>query len=226
MSKILIIEDESDLARGLKDNCEFDGHDVEVCSDGESGVARALEACPDLILLDLMLPKVSGIDVCRSLRAKSISSPIIMLTARSGDMDKLLGFEVGADDYVTKPFNIAELMARIRVHLRRQTSPVPLPERYEFGDVRIDFRRHLATKAGIPLDLTTREFDLLQYFIQHRGEPVTRDQLLDRVWGLGNYPLTRTVDIHIARLRQKIETSPEKPEFIVTIHRKGYRFLG
>jgi DNA-binding response OmpR family regulator len=226
MSKILIIEDESDLARGLKDNCEFDGYHVDVCKDGESGIAQALRGSPDLILLDLMLPKISGIDVCRNLRAKSISAPIIMLTARGADADKLLGFEVGADDYVTKPFNISELMARIRVHLRRYNSPILAPERYEFADVKIDFRRHLATKGDVTLDLTPREFDLLKYFVQHRGACVSRDELLDHVWGVNNYPLTRTVDIHIARLRQKIERFADKPEFIVTIHKKGYKFLG
>jgi DNA-binding response OmpR family regulator len=226
MNRILIIEDEADLARGLKDNCEFDGYEVELCGDGESGIARAIASSPDLILLDLMLPKVGGIDVCRNLRAKSLSIPIIMLTARGTDVDKLLGFEVGADDYVTKPFNVAELMARIRVHLRRYNPVVIGPERYEFGDIKLDFRRHLATKAGIGLDLTPREFDLLRYFIQHRGEAVTREDLLDHVWGLNNYPLTRTVDIHIARVRQKIERSADQPRFIITIHKKGYKFLG
>lgn len=211
---------------GLRDNCEYEGYEVVEARDGEEGVRKALSEKLDLILLDVMLPKKNGLDVCRELRERGVAVPIIMLTARSQETDKVIGLEVGADDYVTKPFSVRELLARVRAHLRRASRPPARIDTYRFGDVELDFRRHLAFRAGKRLALSPREFELLKFFIAHRGVAVTRDQLLDSIWGLSNYPFTRTVDNHIAKLRQKIERSPAEPEFLITIHKVGYKFLG
>ena len=211
---------------GLRDNCEYEGYDVAVARDGEEGLAKALAEHPDLILLDVMLPRKSGLDVCRELRQRGVSVPILMLTARSQEMDKVVGLEVGADDYVTKPFSIRELLARIRAHLRRSNRPPADGDNYRFGNIELNFRQHQASRAGEPMSLSPREFELMKFFIRHRGEPVTREQLLESVWDLRNYPFTRTVDNHIARLRQKIEPSPAEPEWIITVHKIGYKFLG
>lgn len=213
------------MALGLRDNCEYEGHEVSVARDGEEGLRRALEERPDLIILDVMLPKLGGLDVCRRLRAGGSVVPVIMLTARGQEIDKVLGLELGADDYVTKPFGVNELLARVRAHLRRAARPAAGVETYSFGDVTLNFRTHEATKAGRALELSAREFELLKYFVRRRGEPVTRDQLLDEVWG-NRYPFSRTVDNHIAKLRQKIESDPAEPRLIVTLHRVGYKFLG
>jgi len=223
--RILIVEDEPDMVVGLRDNLEFEGYDVIVARDGAEGIEQAVSGHPDLILLDIMLPKVSGLDVCEQLRRQGMTVPIIMLTARGQEVDKVVGLEIGADDYVTKPFSIRELVARIRAQLRRMTGDTTVPDQCRFGDVEVDFRRHQASRAGVPLALTPREFDLLKYFVAHRGTTVTRDELLDRVWGLTCYPLTRTVDNHIAKLRQKIEKQPAAPEFLLTIHKVGYKFV-
>ena len=225
MHRILIVEDEPDMVVGLRDNLEFEGYDVIVARDGAEGIEQAVSGHPDLILLDIMLPKVSGLDVCEQLRRQGMTVPIIMLTARGQEVDKVVGLEIGADDYVTKPFSIRELVARIRAQLRRMTGDTTVPDQCRFGDVEVDFRRHQASRAGVPLALTPREFDLLKYFVAHRGTTVTRDELLDRVWGLTCYPLTRTVDNHIAKLRQKIEKQPAAPEFLLTIHKVGYKFV-
>ena len=212
------------MVRGLRHNFEFEGYRVFVARDGEAAINETLHSNPDIILLDVMLPKLSGLDVCRDLRAKGITTPIIMLTARGQETDKIVGLEVGADDYVTKPFSIKELLARVRAHLRRSTNGVRTLERYRFGDVELDFKKYRAVRAGRPIDLSPREFEILKCLILHENEIVTRDQLLDEVWGLQNYPITRTVDNHIAKLRQKIEASPSEPEHIITVHRIGYRF--
>jgi len=212
------------MVRGLRHNLEFEGYQVCVARDGEAGINETFHSKPDIILLDVMLPKLSGLDVCRHLRAKDITTPIIMLTARGQETDKVVGLEVGADDYVTKPFSIKELLARVRAHLRRASNGVRTLERYKFGDVELDFRKYRAVRAGRPIDLSPREFEILKFLILHENEIVTRDQLLDEVWGLENYPITRTVDNHIAKLRQKIEVSPAEPEHIITVHRIGYRF--
>lgn len=226
MLKILIIEDEPDMVLGLRDNLEYEGFEVLAANDGEAGLQCALNERPDLILLDVMLPKLSGLDVCRSLRRQGIETPIIMLTARGQEIDKVVGLELGADDYVTKPFGLRELLARVRAHLRRATKRLTSDETWRFGDLEVDFRKYQALKCGKPLEMSAREFELLKYFSQHRGETITRDQLLDEVWGYNNFPLTRTVDNHIARLRQKIEANPADPQFIITVHRVGYKFLG
>lgn len=225
MSKLLIIEDERDLVMGLKDNFEFEGYQVCAAYDGESGVESARRENPDLILLDVMLPKMNGLDVCRQLRRQGVETPILMLTARGAEMDKVVGLEVGADDYITKPFSLREVLARVRAALRRARGRLTEPESFEFAGVQVNFRQHQATKAGKPLDLSPRELAMLLFLVQHREETVTRDQLLDEVWGLNNYPFTRTVDNHIAKLRQKIEDSPSEPRHIITVHRVGYKFI-
>ncbi|MGH9940289.1 MAG: response regulator transcription factor [Blastocatellia bacterium] len=226
MPRILIIEDEPEMVLGLRDNLEYEGFEVITAEDGETGLNRALNSQPDLILLDVMLPRLSGLDVCRRLRGHDVAAPIIMLTARGQEIDKVLGLEIGADDYVTKPFSLRELLARVRAHLRRAARRPAEIERYCFGGIELDFRKYEAFKSGAPLEMTPREFELLKYFIRHRGETVTRDQLLDDVWGYDNFPLTRTVDNHIARLRQKIEETPAEPQYIITVHRIGYKFTG
>jgi len=226
LQRVLIIEDEPDMVLGLKDNFEYEGYDVVVARDGKEGISRALADKPDLILLDIMLPKISGLDVCRQLRTSGVDTPVIMLTARGQEIDKVIGLETGADDYVTKPFSIKELLARVRAHLRRASKRVAEIETYAFGEIHLDFRKYQATKEGQPIELSPREFELLKYFIQHHGETITRDQLLDDVWGYDNYPFTRTIDNHIAKLRQKIEQIPAEPRYIITVHRVGYRFLG
>lgn len=225
MTKVLIIEDEPNMVLGLKDSCEYEGYEVSVAHDGKEGLEKASTEKPDIILLDVMLPLMSGIDVCRTLRTRGIETPILMLTARGQEIDKVVGLEVGADDYVTKPFSIKELLARIRAHLRRATKQVVNIDSFTFGDVELNFRKYTARKGGRALDLSAREFEILRYLIRRRGEIVTRDQLLDEVWGYDSTPVTRTVDNHIAKLRQKIEQDPAEPQHIITVHRLGYRFV-
>jgi DNA-binding response OmpR family regulator len=225
VTKVLIIEDEPNMIIGLKDSCEYEGYEVLVARDGKEGLEKASTEKPDIILLDVMLPVMSGIDVCRTLRTRGIETPILMLTARSQEMDKVVGLEVGADDYVTKPFSIKELLARIRAHLRRAAKQVAALESFSFADVELNFKKFVARKGGQALELSAREFEILHYLILRRGETVTRDQLLDEVWGYDSTPITRTVDNHIARLRQKIEQDPSAPQHIITVHRLGYRFI-
>jgi two-component system alkaline phosphatase synthesis response regulator PhoP len=226
MATILIVEDEPDMATGLRDNLEFEGYEVRIARDGEEALASAAEWAPDLILLDLMLPRRNGLDVCRELRHRGMRVPIIMLTARGQETDKVVGLEIGADDYVTKPFSVRELMARVHVQLRRTVCENAAVEKFRFGEVELDFKRQHAARAGHRLHLTAREFDILKYFVRRRGETISRDELLDKVWGLRAYPLSRTVDNHIAKLRQKIERLPTEPEYLITVHGLGYKFLG
>lgn len=225
LAKILIIEDEPEMLSGLKDNFAYEGYEVFVARDGEEGLRRALEISPNVILLDVMLPKVSGLDVCRRLRRKGLEAPIIMLTARGQEIDKIIGLEIGADDYVTKPFSIQELLARVRALIRRASARVTTCETCHFADVEVDFKCYQAKKRGIAIELSIREFEILKYMAMHEGEVVTRDELLDKIWGYSNYPVTRTVDNHIAKLRQKLENDAAKPQHILTIHRAGYKFI-
>lgn len=225
LTKVLIIEDEPNMIIGLKDSCQYEGYEVVVARDGREGLEKGITENPDIILLDVMLPVMSGLDVCRTLRARGIETPILMLTARGEEMDKVVGLEVGADDYVTKPFGLKELLARIRALLRRATKQVAEIESFSFGDVELNFKKFIASRNGNTLDLSAREFEILRYLIRHRGEIVTRDQLLDEVWGYDSTPITRTVDNHIAKLRQKIEQDPSSPKHIITVHRIGYRFV-
>jgi two-component system alkaline phosphatase synthesis response regulator PhoP len=225
MSKILIIEDEPDMVLGLKDNFEFEGYEVQTAADGVTGLERARAAKPDLLILDIMLPKLSGLEVCKTLRGEGFEAPIIMLTARGQEIDKVVGLELGADDYVTKPFSIRELLARVRAILRRTEGRKQRLARYRFADVELDFEAYRARRAGEPLDMSPREFELLRYLIERKGDTVTRDQLLEDVWGYESYPSTRTVDTHIAKLRAKIGDSGSEPRWILTIHGVGYKFV-
>jgi DNA-binding response OmpR family regulator len=225
LAKVLIIEDEPNMVLGLKDSCEYEGYEVAVACDGKEGLEKASTEKPDIILLDVMLPLMSGLDVCRTLRNRGFEIPILMLTARGEEMDKVVGLEVGADDYVTKPFSIKELLARVRAHLRRSSKQLVELESFSFGDVELNFKKLTARKGGQALEVSAREFEILRYLIRHRGETVTRDQMLDEVWGYDSTPITRTVDNHIAKLRQKIEQDPSEPQHIITVHRLGYRFI-
>jgi DNA-binding response OmpR family regulator len=224
-TRILIIEDEPAMVAGLRDNFEYEGYDVISADDGVSGLERVLAEDPDLIVLDVMMPRMSGLEVCKQVKARRPSIPIIMLTARGQEIDKVLGLELGADDYVTKPFSIRELMARIRAVLRRVPPQAPLPDVYRFGDIEVNVRGNQVRRAGGAVELSAKEFALLAYFISHPGETLSRDRLLDAVWGYQNYPNTRTVDTHIVHLRHKVEPDPEQPRFIVTVHGTGYKFV-
>jgi len=225
-AKILIVEDEPNMVAGLRDNFEFEGYAVITARDGVEGLQRALDESPDLVVLDVMMPRMSGLEVCKQLRAKRGSIPIIMLTARGQEVDKVVGLELGADDYVTKPFSIRELLARVKAVLRR-TAVVPKDmDRHSFADVEVDLKRCRVLKAGKVLDVSSKEFELLKYFICHSGEILSRDRLLEKVWGYENYPTTRTVDTHLVRLRQKLEPDPEQPQYFLTVHGTGYQFVG
>jgi two-component system alkaline phosphatase synthesis response regulator PhoP len=225
MAKILIVEDEADMARGLQFNLEARGYEVEIARDGEAGYQAAIAGRPDLVLLDVMLPKRDGYDVCRALRKVQPTLPILMLTAKGREDDVVLGLKLGADDYVKKPFSVAELMARIETLLRRAPSG-GRPERVTFGDVAVDFVRHQATRSGAPLELTAKEFEILRFFAANQGAVVSRDTLLNAVWGYDSAPNTRTVDAHMVKLRQKIETQPHEPRHLLTVHGIGYKFIG
>ncbi|HYV74659.1 MAG TPA: response regulator transcription factor [Candidatus Binatia bacterium] len=225
-AKILVVEDEPNMVAGLRDNFEFEGYQVITARDGVEGLQRALEESPDLVVLDVMMPRMSGLEVCKQLRAKRGSIPIIMLTARGQEVDKVVGLELGADDYVTKPFSIRELLARVKAVLRR-TSVLPKDQdRRSFGEVEVDLRKCRVLRSGKPIDISSKEFELLKYFIVHSGETLSRDRLLEDVWGYDNYPTTRTVDTHLVRLRQKLEPDPEQPQYFLTVHGTGYRFVG
>ncbi len=224
MPRILIVDDEPEMVRGLEDNLRFEGYQTVAAGDGKRGLALALSEAPDLILLDVMMPGMSGWDLCRALRQRGFDTPVIMLTARGEEVDRVLGLELGADDYVTKPFSLRELMARIRAVLRRP-GPRQKFEEFAFGDVRVHLRARQAFKGGREVRLTRKEFDLLRYLVEHPGEVITRDRLLDEVWGYERFPTTRTVDTHILRLRQKFESDPERPAHILTAHGQGYRFV-
>jgi len=226
MRKVLIVEDDQAMAVALRDGFTYEGYAVNVARDGAAGLRMAEERSHDLVILDVMLPRMSGLDVCRQLRSSGNETPIIMLTARGQEIDKVLGLKTGADDYVTKPFSFLELMARVEAVLRRTSKSLETVEQVSFGDVELNFKTFEAKKGGRALDLSPREFKMMKYFVEHRGEVVTRDQLLDHVWGYEGLPLTRTVDMHIAKLRQKIEDTPSDPRHVITVHRVGYKFTG
>jgi DNA-binding response OmpR family regulator len=226
MKRILVIEDEPQMLLGLRDNLELEGYEVATASDGDEGLAKAASFQPDLVILDVMLPRKNGFEVCRELRARSNATPVVMLTARNQETDKVLGLELGADDYVTKPFSITELLARVRAVLRRAGSRPPAADVYRIGDLEIDFRVHQARRGKQRVEFTAREFELLRYFVTHIGQVVTREQILNEVWGYEEFPTTRTIDNFVAKLRQKIERAPHAPEHILTIHGSGYKFVG
>ncbi len=227
MHKILIVEDEEDLANGLEINFRKEGYTVLKAGSGEAAVNLAIQENPDLMILDVMLPGISGLDVCRELRKKSIEIPIIMLTARGDEIDRVVGLEVGADDYMTKPFSLRELQARVRAHLRRKSPRSPEPvSRYRFGQVEMDFVKYEATVRGKPVEMTQKEYEIMRFFILHRGEVVSRDRLLNEVWGYEAYPTSRTVDTHIMKLRKKVEEDPSNPKYLLSVYGEGYKFVG
>jgi two-component system alkaline phosphatase synthesis response regulator PhoP len=225
--RVLLVEDEESLVLTVRDRLVNEGYGVEVAMDGETAVETARRGMFDVILLDVALPRKNGFDVCRDLRNHSVQTPVLMLTARGQIIDRILGLKLGADDYLTKPFDMAELLARIEALLRRSRNLAGVePECYGFGEVRIDFRRAEVTNERNVVDLSVLELKLLRYLIEHRGAVISREELLDKVWGYDAMPVTRTVDVHVASLRQKLERNPSRPEFIVTVHGLGYKFLG
>jgi DNA-binding response OmpR family regulator len=226
MSRMLIIEDEPDMVTGLRDSFELEGFEVRSAGDGITGLELARTTNPDVVILDVMLPRMSGIEVCKALRQERREVPILMLTARGQEVDKIIGLEMGADDYVTKPFSLRELIARVHALLRRaQGAPPVRLESYTFGSVRLDFKAYRATRGKHRLDLSPREFDLLRYLIEHKGETVAREKLLNDVWGYDGHVNSRTVDAHITKLRAKIGDNGAQPRFIITVHGVGYRFV-
>jgi two-component system alkaline phosphatase synthesis response regulator PhoP len=224
--KVLVVEDEPGLILTLTDRLRSEGHEVEVVADGDTAFETARAGSFDLIVLDLALPRRNGLDVCRDLRREGVDTPILMLTARSDLTDKVVGLKLGADDYLTKPFEMMELLARVEALLRRSGRALAGPGAYAFGDVRVDFRKAEVFRSGAAVTLSALEYKLLAYLIERRGVVLSRDELLDRVWGYDATPTTRTVDVHVASLRQKIEPNPAKPRWILTVHGLGYRFDG
>ena len=226
MPKVLIVEDDDAMATALNDGFRYEGYEVVLVRDGVEGLRMSKEAKPDLMILDVMMPKMNGLDVCREIRKAGNPVPIIMLTARGQEIDKVLGLKLGADDYVTKPFGFLELMARVEAVLRRASGRAAQVESYQFGDVTADFEKGEIRKKGDLIEFSPREIRLLQYLIDNRGKVVAREKLLDAVWDYDSAPVTRTVDMHIAKLRKKIEVSPAEPRYIVTVHGMGYKFTG
>jgi DNA-binding response OmpR family regulator len=226
MPKILIVEDEPEMLRGLRDNLEFENYEVDSAGDGQTGLNKIVDHAYDLIILDIMLPKLSGLEVCKRARERGVSTPIIMLTARGEEIDKVLGLELGADDYITKPFGVRELIARIKAVLRRaEGSPGGASDQMILGSLWIDFASYNATRDERPIVLSPREFEIMKYMWQHRNKTVTRDELLTQVWGYDESMSTRTVDNFILKLRQKIEKDPASPKHIITIHGFGYKLV-
>ncbi|MGA1192485.1 MAG: response regulator transcription factor [Bdellovibrionota bacterium] len=223
-SVIGVIEDDESVRRSLQLNLELEGYRVVVASNGEEGISLVDQHSPDLLILDVMMPKKDGLQTCKELRNKGISTPLILLTARSAEVDKVLGLELGADDYLAKPFGMRELVARVKALLRRTQSSAEV-DKVEFDDVVVDFRAYKTERAEQPIELSAREYRLLRYLVAKNGSVVSRDELLDEVWGYNSYPSTRTVDNHIARLRQKIERDVTQPQRIITVHGVGYKFV-
>lgn len=226
-SKILLIEDEAGLVLTIQDRLEEERYEVDVANDGETGFEKAYSSTYDLIILDLMLPKKGGLDICRDLRQKGVETPILMLTAKGQVIDKVLGLKLGANDYMQKPFEMMELLARVEVQLRKKTSEKKEPEAgtVTIGDVEINFQSIEVKKLGETLNLSSKEFQLLKFMVENEGVILSRDQLLNEVWGYDALPSTRTVDVHIAWLRQKLETDSRHPEHIQTVHGFGYKFV-
>jgi len=226
MYKILIVEDDRAILKALEANLTAEGYEVETVTDGATGLGRASDPSQDLILLDLMLPKISGEDICRRLRQDGITTPILLLTAKSEEEHRVTGFELGADDYVAKPFSIRELLGRIQAILRRAAGQKHLLAHYHFADVSLDFVKMEARKGKQSVVLTTREFAILRLMVSNKGVVISRDRLLNEVWGYDAYPTTRTVDNQIVKIRQKLENDPENPRYILTVRGTGYKFVG
>ncbi|MFC2130516.1 response regulator transcription factor [Bacteroidota bacterium] len=225
MKKILIVEDDPAILMGLETALTEENFEIISIDDGEKGYNYALKKNPDLIILDIMLPNKNGLDICRELRKKNIHTPILMLTSKKEEIDKVLGFETGADDYVTKPFSIMELKMRVKALLRRSDPPKKELEVFEFSDITIDFKKHEVLKNNEPLNISAKELQILKYLIEREGEVVSRDKMLDDVWGYDNFPTTRTVDNYILSIRKKIEDDSTKPKHLITIHTVGYKFV-
>ena len=225
MTRLLVVEDDPSILRGLADNLKFESYDVLTAADGESAYRLIHERKPDLVVLDLMLPNMSGYDVCRRVRSEGVTTPIVMLTARGEEWDRVLGLDLGADDYITKPFSVRELLARIRAVLRRTQAAHGQVDELAFDDVVVDFRKYEARRGGTALDMTRKEFGLLRLLASRAGEVVTRDELLDEVWGYEAMPTTRTVDNHVASVRAKLERNPAEPRHLLTIRGVGYRWV-
>jgi DNA-binding response OmpR family regulator len=228
MKRILIIEDDISILKGLKDVLTFKSYDILTATDGASGYEMAVEKMPDLIILDIMLPKMDGFTLCKKLRDAGNMTPVLMLTARGEEPDKVQGLDIGADDYVTKPFSLPELLARVRALLRRRSEKEldkKPPDSLKLGNVFLDFKKYEAKKGGQPLSLTPKEFGVLRCLAVRAGDVVTRDELLDEVWGYDKYPTTRTVDNHLAQLRSKIEENPSDPRYLITVHGVGYKLV-
>ena len=226
-ARVLLVEDEPGLQLALTDRLVAEGYRVEAAADGNTAVQRATTEPFDIIILDVMLPGRDGFDVAKTVRQQGVQTPILMLTARTQVVDRVVGLKLGADDYLTKPFEVAELLARIEALLRRApaSSGVSL-ERFQFGNVLVDVRKAEVTKDGVLLDLSAKEFHLLRYFMEHRGATISREELLTEVWGYQAMPSTRTVDVHVAWLRQKLEPNSRVPQYILTVHGLGYKFVG
>ena len=225
MATILIAEDESDLAMGLKDNLQFEGYNVVTAPDGEAALIAVQEHSPDLVLLDVMMPKLDGLEVCRRIRESGYMIPILMLTAKTEEIDIVRGLEVGADDYVTKPFSVRELLARIKAALRRTDVGKGLSRTLRIGEATVDMIKGKVQRGDQTFNLGHFELQILKLLLEHAEEPVERNKLLDEIWGLGGFPATRTVDNHIVSLRRKIEPDAKNPRHIVTVHSIGYKFV-
>lgn len=227
MAKILVVDDEQNMRTGLKDNLEFEGYDVESANDGEQGLKKILENNYNLIILDVMMPKKSGFDVCKEVRKTGITTPIILLTAKGEEIDKVVGLEIGADDYVTKPFSLRELLARVKAILRRGENLVmnEAAREVKIGKLEVNFNGYKATSKNKDVQMSHKEFDILHYLWKHRNSTVSRDDLLTEIWGYDENPATRTVDNFILKLRQKVETDPNHPKIILTVHGIGYKLV-
>ncbi len=225
MSRILIVEDELNMRKGLKDNLEFEGYDVDTAEDGEAGLNKILTNDYNLVVMDVMMPKISGFDVCKTIRKKGITTPVILLTAKGEEIDKVLGLELGADDYVTKPFSLRELLARIKAILRRGENFTFNEGLIKIGKLEVDFSSYSAKEENDDVQMSSKEFDILNYFWKNRNKTVSRDNLLNEIWGYDETPTTRTVDNFILKLRQKIENDPNHPKIIITIHGVGYKLI-
>jgi DNA-binding response OmpR family regulator len=225
MTKVLVVEDDPGILRTVADNLRFEHYEVITATDGETAYTLHQNEQPDLIVLDLMLPRMSGLELCRRLRTADVQVPVLMLTARSQEADRVRGLDLGGDDYVTKPFSVPELMARVRALLRRTVSIPGAPAVLRFGQAEIDFERYAAHRRGRPVEMTRKEFALLRFLASRKNTVVTRDEILNKVWGLESYPVTRTVDNHVASLRAKLEANPAQPVHIQTVHGVGYKFV-
>jgi DNA-binding response OmpR family regulator len=225
MSLVLIVEDDAAILMGLSDNLRFEGHEVLIADTGDAGYRLASEKRPELIILDLMLPKMGGLEILRRLRAQGFMAPILILTARGEETDQVLGLDLGADDYMTKPFSVRALLARVRALLRRGQADASLPAELRFDDITVNFRSYEALKNGTAVEMTRKEFGILRFLAAKPGQVVTREDLLNEVWGYENYPTTRTVDNHLTNLRKKIEADPSEPRRLITVHGVGYKLV-